>query len=275
MKLKKVKTVAINNPLIDQPPLEVPLKNAPLVRVIAQMRFPPILAIEKKEAVSSFQEAIREKYPTLKPEHTRNLFLSPQDLQVVQSEPQITWRFIDMTNSWRVSLASNFLALETTAYSSRSDFLERLEKIVTALHSTFKLTTIERFGLRYIDRLSGEEINNLSSFFRAEMTGLVNSTVQNYIQQTINESVFKIDDLGEHIIVRWGLVPANQTFDPNAIEPIAEKSWILDLDMSLSNSRKFSIPTIMEEAKQFSQRLYTFFRWAVTDDFLEHFGGEL
>lgn len=270
-----MKTVAINNPLIDQPPLEVPLKNAPLVRVIAQMRFPPILAIEKKEAVSSFQEAIREKYPTLKPEHTRNLFLSPQDLQVVQSEPQITWRFIDMTNSWRVSLASNFLALETTAYSSRSDFLERLEKIVTALHSTFKLTTIERFGLRYIDRLSGEEINNLSSFFRAEMTGLVNSTVQNYIQQTINESVFKIDDLGEHIIVRWGLVPANQTFDPNAIEPIAEKSWILDLDMSLSNSRKFSIPTIMEEAKQFSQRLYTFFRWAVTDDFLEHFGGEL
>ena len=41
--------VNINNPLIDSPPQEVPLKNAPLVRVIAQMRFPPILSIEKKE----------------------------------------------------------------------------------------------------------------------------------------------------------------------------------------------------------------------------------
>lgn len=265
--------MAISNPLIDKPPQEVHLKNAPLVRVIAQMRFSPILSIEKKDLVSSFQEAIREKYPTLKPEQTQNLIFSPQGL--VKSEPQITWRFIDLTNSWRVSLASNFLALETTAYSSRSDFLQRLEKVVIALHQTFNLTTIERFGLRYIDRLVGQDIENLSSFFRSEMTGLMSSELRDDIQQTINESVFNIDNQGRHIIARWGLVPPNQTFDPDAIEPIAQKSWILDLDMSLSKEREFSTLTVMEEAKQFSERLYTFFRWAVTDEFLNHFGGEL
>lgn len=267
--------MAINNPLIDQPPQEVPLKNAPLVRVIAQMRFSPILTIEKKEVVSSFQEAIREIYPTLKPDHTRNVFVDPKNLPLVQSELQITWRFIDITNSWRVSLANNFLALETTAYSSRSDFLHRLEKILTALHETFDLKTIEKFGLRYIDRLSGEDLKNVSSFFRTEMTGLYDSTVKNNIQQTINESVFKIDDQDEYIIARWGLVPANQTFDPSAIEPIIEESWILDLDMSLSKEREFSILSVMKEAQQFSERLYTFFRWSVTDDFLKHFGGKL
>lgn len=267
--------MAINNPLIDQPPQEVPLKNAPLVRVIAQMRFPPILAIEKKGVVSSFQEAIRDIYPTLKEEHTQNISLDPQNLQLVQSESKIYWRFIDLEKSWRVSLANNFLALETNAYSSRTDFLQRLEKVVTALHETFDLKTIEKFGLRYIDRLSGEDIKNVSYFFRAEMTGLFNSTVKNYIQQTINESVFKIDDQDEHIIARWGLVPANQTFDPNAIEPITEESWILDLDMSLSKEREFSLSSVMKEAQQFSERLYTFFRWSVTDDFLKHFGGNL
>lgn len=55
--------VSINNPLIDPPPPEVPLKSAPLIRVIAQVRFPPILSIEKQEFVASFQEAIRDKYP--------------------------------------------------------------------------------------------------------------------------------------------------------------------------------------------------------------------
>jgi uncharacterized protein (TIGR04255 family) len=268
-----MKPVVNSNPLIDLPPQEVPLKNAPLVRVIAQMRFPPILSIEKKEVVSSFQEAIREQYPTLKPEHTQNLIFDPQG--VVLSDSQITWRFIDATNSWRVSLATNFLALETSAYSSRSDFLERFKNVVTALHENFKLTTIERFGLRYIDRLQGEDMEHLSLFVRPEIAGIITSEFGDCIQQTINESVFTIPNQGEHLTARWGLLPVNKTFDPNTIEPIDQQSWILDLDMSSLKERNFSIPTLMEEAKHFSQRLYAFFRWVVTDEFLRYFGGEL
>ncbi|MEQ8962151.1 MAG: TIGR04255 family protein [Coleofasciculus sp. C2-GNP5-27] len=98
------------NPLIAQPPQEVPLKDAPLVRVIAQVRFPPILSIEKKEFVGSFQEAIRETYPILHLEQTQGLVLGSPD--IVQTAPQLTWRFLDTTNSWRVSLAPNFVAIE-------------------------------------------------------------------------------------------------------------------------------------------------------------------
>ena len=49
-------TVTNLNPLTATPPIEVPLKNAPLVRAIAQVRFPPILSIEQQEFVGSFQE---------------------------------------------------------------------------------------------------------------------------------------------------------------------------------------------------------------------------
>jgi uncharacterized protein (TIGR04255 family) len=107
------------------------------------------------------------------------------------------------------------------------------------------------------------------------MTGLMSSNIKEYIQETINESVFNIDNQDEHIIARWGLVSPNQTFDPNAIEPIAEKSWILDLDMSFSKEQKFNISMVTEKARYFSERLYTLFRWAVTDEFLKHFGGKL
>jgi uncharacterized protein (TIGR04255 family) len=247
------------------------LENAPLIRAIAQVRFPPILSIEKKDFVGSFQEAIREKYPLLQPEQTQGLVFGPQG--VVQTESQVTWRFVDATDSWRVSLAPNFVALETTAYSSRSDFLERLQSVLVALNENFNPKIIERFGLRYIDRVVGQA-KDLSVLVRPEIAGIAATELGEYARQTLNESLFIIPDGEEQLVARWGLMPAGATFDPDAIEPIAEPSWILDLDMSLSKNREFSVEALMSEAKRFAERIYTFFRWAVTDDFLRHFGGE-
>lgn len=261
------------NPLTAQPPEEVPLKDAPLIRVIAQVRFPPILSIEKKDFVGSFQEAIREKYPILQPEQTQTLVLGPQG--VVQPTLQLTWRFIDTANSWRVSLAPSFMALETTAYSSRRDFLERLEHLLIAFEQSFKPQIIERFGLRYIDRLIGQDLQDISSLVKPEIAGLMGAEFREDIHQTINESLFVIPNGGEKIIARWGLMPGGATFDPDAIEPVAESSWILDIDMSLSKNREFSIEELMSEGRCFAERIYTFFRWAVKDDFLRRFGGEL
>lgn len=261
------------NPLTAQPPEEVPLKDAPLIRVIAQVRFPPILSIEKKDFVGSFQEAIREKYPILQPEQTQTFVLGPQG--VVQPTFQVTWRFIDTAGSWRVSLAPNFMALETTAYSSRRDFLERLEHLLIAFDKSFNPQIIERFGLRYIDRLLGQDLQNISSLVKPEMAGLMAAEFREYIHQTVNEYLFVIPNGGEKIIARWGLMPGGATFDIDAIEPVAESSWILDIDMSLSKNREFSIEELMSEGRCFAERIYTFFRWAVKDDFLRRFGGEL
>ena len=261
------------NPLTAQPPEEVPLKDAPLIRVIAQVRFPPILSIEKKDFVGSFQEAIREKYPILQPEQTQTFVLGPQG--VVQPTFQVTWRFIDTAGSWRVSLAPNFMALETTAYSSRRDFLERLEHLLIAFDKSFNPKIIERFGLRYIDRLIGPDLQNISSLVKPEMAGLMAAEFREYIHQTVNESLFVLPNRGEKIIARWGLIPGGATFDPDAIEPVAEASWILDIDMSLSKNREFCIEELISEGRCFAERIYTFFRWAVKDDFLRRFGGEL
>jgi uncharacterized protein (TIGR04255 family) len=44
--------------------------------------------------------------------------------------------------------------------------------------------------------------------------------------------------------------------------------------MSLSKQRDFDVEELLNEAQRFAERIYTFFRWAVTDEFLQHFGGE-
>ncbi|MBW4553374.1 MAG: TIGR04255 family protein [Aphanocapsa sp. GSE-SYN-MK-11-07L] len=263
------------NPLTAPPPKEVPLKDAPLIRVIAQVRFPPILSIEKKDFVGSFQEAIRENYPILQPEQTQSFAFSPQG--VVPIAPQVTWRFVDTVDSWnwRVSLAPNFVALETTAYLSRRDFLSRLENILFALSESFKPASIERFGLRYIDRIVGQNLHDISSLVKPEIAGMMAANFRNYIHQTINESLFIIPDGGEQIVARWGAMPAGATFDPESIEAVTDPSWILDLDMSISKNREFCVEELMSEAQHFAERIYTFFRWAVKDDFLRRYGGQL
>lgn len=261
------------NPLTDPPPKEVPLENAPLIRVLAQVRFPSILAIEETGFVAPFQEAIRDIYPILQPEQTHGVVIGPQG--ITQISPKNIWRFVDASGNWRVSLAPDFLAIETTSYLSRSDFLVRLEKILTALNEHVKPQIVERFGLRYVDRLKGEDIIDLSSLVRTEVAGIIPTEFGNQIYQNISESLFKLTEGQEQISARWGLLPANATIDPSAIEPVDEPSWVLDLDMSFVERREFSVENLMLDAQKFAERIYTFFRWAVTDDFLRRFGGEV
>jgi uncharacterized protein (TIGR04255 family) len=272
--------VADFNPLTAPPPEEVFLKDAPLVRVIAQVRFPPILSIEKRDFLGSFQEAIREQYPILQQEQTQGFALSAEGF--VPTTPQVTWRFLDGKNNWdwRVSLASDFIALETkTAYSSQSDFLNRLEKVLVALNESIKPSSVERFGIRYIDRIAGQNLQDISLLVKPQIAGMISAQFlstdfNKYLQQTINESLFIIPDSKKQLFARWGIVPAGATFDPDALEPIDQLSWILDLDMSLSVSRDFDINALINEGQDFSDRIYAFFRWAVEEEFLRRFGGQ-
>jgi hypothetical protein len=44
--------------------------------------------------------------------------------------------------------------------------------------------------------------------------------------------------------------------------------------MSVSKNRDFHVEELMSEAQHFAERIYTFFRWAVEDDFLQRYGGK-
>jgi uncharacterized protein (TIGR04255 family) len=263
------------NPLIASPPTEVLLKNAPLVRVIAQVRFPAILSVGESGFVAPFQEAIRLKYPVLQPEQTSNFVIG---LQGLESTSSMVWRFIDKTGKWRVSLTPNFVTLETTDYLSRSDFLQRLKEILTATDIHIKPQVLERLGLRYISRLTGEDIKQITDFVRPEVSGVLASEIATDVEQTICDSFFNLPEERGQIHSRWGRIPPHSTLDPTAIEPIADPSWILDLDMftiPFSEIQSFEVEEMMNDAGYFAERLYTFFRWAVTQNFLRHFGGKV
>jgi uncharacterized protein (TIGR04255 family) len=94
-------------PLHGPSPREVPLPNAPLVSVIAQVRFPTLLTVRNPDRVAPFQEAIREQYPHLDQQNT--IMVVSGGAPSAASEPLavVHWRFADEAADfkWRVTLA--------------------------------------------------------------------------------------------------------------------------------------------------------------------------
>jgi uncharacterized protein (TIGR04255 family) len=258
------------DPLVAPPPAEVPLKDAPLVRVIAQLRFPEILSVEQRDFVAPFQEAIRGKYSVLRPEQTQGVLLGPGG--IAPAKPQTAWRFSDTEGHWRVSLTPEFLALETTKYVSRTDFFSRLESLAEALDEHIEPGQLDRLGVRYIDRVTGDAVNDIARLVRPEVRGITGTVAATYAAHALSESMFELP--GARLLARWGCLPPGATVDPAALEPAQEKSWILDLDMFSADPMPFVVDRVVAEAQRYAERIYTVFRWAVTDDFLVRYGGK-
>ncbi len=266
-------------PLAAASPIEVHLPRTPLVKVIAQVRFPPILTIRNPDSVAVFQEALRDTYPNLSEDRVQNVDLTIGQQAKVSEE--LIWRLADRGQQplWRVSLAVGFVALETTAYQSRGDFLERLDGVVAALDQAFHPADVNRLGLRYIDRLKTDAVERVGNLIQPEILGILRSAAD--LPLTLGDATVRLVTEAQFVAkegliqARWAKLPTNTTYDPSNLEPINEPSWVLDLDMFTRQPQPFVRESLKQTAKGFAERLYAVFREMVTDEFLRFYGGTL
>ena len=259
------------DPLFGTPPEEIPLANAPLARVLAQVQFAPVLSIRSEEFIAPFQERIRSEYPGV--EHqTIQLppFGSGDDIRTL-----VVWRFLgEAAGWWRVSLTPTFLALETRDYSSRQDFIKRFRTIVSAFKDTVESARATRVGVRYVDHIKTPELDRMADMLRPDMLGIANSSLRPKLQHTVSETVCEVAE--GTLLARWGLLPPNGTYDPDVLLPAPQSSWFLDLDVFKQYVEPFGEmdpEAISETALALATRAYSFFRWATTDRFIEVYGG--
>jgi len=243
-------------PFSPTPPSEVLLERAPLAYVVVQVRFPPVLKINEQSFVAGFQEAVRSLYPILRPEQTHGYVITPDG--VGRSSPDTTWRFLSIDEAWKVSLAPTFVSIETKRYVSREDFVERVRVIVEALQSTVDPKLVDRIGVRYSNRLIDEDLENLSSLVRSEILGLLNLPIgdEGRVAHQLSEMMAEVQ--GSKLSARWGTLP-----------PISAPSWILDIDSFVEKMIPAETGEIITQIRQLSERAYTFFRWVMSDAFIE------
>ena len=265
-------TFSTENPFFGSIPSSIPLPNSPLTVVLMQIRFPAILSVVKKEFVADFQEQIRSSYPFYNIEYDTVLELNGNE---ISNESVPNWRFYDSERNWRLSLSTEFVALETRVYKSRVDFLKRVDNIVHVLSQTIQPNFITRIGMRYVDRLHGTLLEGLPRFIRPEMLSLNTQQYWKYVGQSQNEAVCQTD--AGTMISRWGSMPENQSHEPILIPPIDSPSWFLDIDVfeEYGNPENFDKRKIGSCINNLAKRSYGFFRWAVNDDFLRECGGDV
>ena len=260
-----------------EPVEEVPLPEAPLIVVVAQIRFPPIASIAKQEFIGSFQEQIRESYPVLRQEREVNVVVTPEGIDPAGDSTPV-WRFLDRPEGteWTVSLSSSFVSLDTRRYTSRADFLDRLRRVLDALSSTIGPSTVDRVGLRYVDRVDlNEATDTLAALVRSEVLGMSTVTPGGTAEliHSLADAEFKLHDAS--LRGRWGCLPAKAQLDRLHGDPVDTPSWILDLDMYSSTVGEFDVERLAQTAEQFAERIYRFFRWAVQPVFLRRYGGAI
>ena len=257
-----------------EPCPRIQLEAAPLVRVIAQIRFSTVLLVSEKNFVAPLQDSLRKRYPILEREMQQQVRLTADGAET--SDPTAIWRFSDAESLWEVSLAPDFVALDTKAYGDRKDFFERFEAILSAVEQHIRPGIASRIGVRYVDRVEGEaEIQRLRDLIKPELLGVGASSLgPAKIMHTLTESQFAVGGAPTTLKTRWGLVPSGATHDPS-IPPAESESWILDLDAFVSDPGVFNAKELIKEAQHLGEVVYRFFRWVVSDEFLRSYGGDV
>lgn len=261
------------NPLTDPPRSQGHLTRAPLDRVICQVKFPPLFSLASPEFIGPFQERIRSRYSRpVQNQMIRFQFNIPgNELPAMGQNAMANFLFEDEDQHWRVTLGQDSLSLDTGAYTDRAEFLARLGELVSALEACVHPSHRTRIGVRYVNRIKGEDrLSLVPTVFRPEILGILSSSdVSSHVGQVLTESIMNAAE--GRLLARWGLLPANTTYEPLMVPPIGERSWMLDLDAFCEERKPFNSVEIMADATALTERNCAFFQWATTEAFVTHF----
>ncbi len=255
-------------PFASEIPAEIQLSKAPLASVIAQIRFPPILSLRKEDSVADFQEALRDDYPYLQRNEIRN-----GDSDITET---IIWRLSDRKEPafWRLSLGIDFIALETSNYQSRQDFLSRFCTALESVETCFRPIEAQRVGLRYIDRLQSND--GIGELIQGDILGILRpkeGPLEELRKATIHSTTQVQLQTAEGLIQgRWGNLPPHTTYDPDLLQPVEEPSWVLDLDMFSQEAFPFRSKELVNKTEAFAKRIHSVFRLLITENFLTFYG---
>lgn len=242
------------------PTTRVVYAHAPLVHVIAQVRFPSLLRIES-EPPAAFQEAIRAAFPLLErsaPSLSPNL--TPEILkQLGVIVPGVAYQFLTEDRKTTLSLAPDALSLSTSAYTRWEDFRHQLSAPLEALISIYQPSFFTRIGLRYIDvidrRPLGLEATPWSQLLRPELLG----------EAALPQFEQNLEDVKRVVRVRRndgrGSVLLQHGFGIVQSQP--NDTYAIDFDIYLDE--KTECRRAQSTLDQFNDRARRAFRWAISD----------
>lgn len=255
---------------------EQPLANAPLVRVLAQVRHPALLSLAggaANETALRVAQALDDHYPIFEAGSETAIVVTPAGVKEHEDSSTAIWRLRNPKETWQVSFAKEFIAIETSSYEGRTQFCEQLNLVLSAYVKEVHPPSATRIGVRYTNRVTEQRnLERIRDLTRPELLGPVNTSLPagSELSHYFSQAQFATVDGGS--LLRWGLVPAGNTFD-STLAPASVRSWVLDIDAFHSSKVPFETGSVTELARSLATRAHTHFRWAVTEEFLAAYRG--
>lgn len=268
------RNLTLPSPLGGPPPEEVTLPRAPLARVLAQVRYPSVLYIGEKSRLAPFQADVRARYPIFREDSGQNfkVEMSPSG-PAIETERSTLWRFGSVDGVWLITLTPEAVTLETRAYESRTEFVDRLAHVLACVETHFAPGIAERISMRYVTRVTDEGYDRIDEMVEPGLLGLAIPEFRCHVTHAISEAAIEIEEGA--LSLRWGVLPPNGTFDPFVLEPIDKPSWVIDIDVSITGFTDFKASALADHFYALAKRAYAIFRHMVTDAFLALYGGRL
>lgn len=238
-------------------------KQNPLVEVVCQLRFPPILKISHQEPVE-FQDAIRFKYPLFE---TNRAQLPSQISQIVQQlglplQSDVAYTFKSEDQKWSLSLTKDFIALTTSSYERYEQFKQRLEEALEIFEDIYQPSFYTRIGLRYQDLIVrsklGIEDKNWSELIAKHAASELHEPDLSSSIQTIMKSLVLRTEVGQ-VNLNHGLVNVKE-----AQTASNEIAYLFDADFYTEQKIEGN-RDVWDLLKQFNQSAGRLFRWCITD----------
>jgi uncharacterized protein (TIGR04255 family) len=250
------------------------LENDQLAQVVCQIRFSPVLRIRQEDAVIPFQEAIRQTYPRYGRQQGIQLLLTPNGVQQ-QSAQEPQHRFDDIDGAFRVVLATEFIALETTRYADIEDFAERVSVLAAAVEEHYAPAEIQRVGLRFINELRLTGADPRSEVIDAVEARLLGAAGSTELRRSLESSqqVLQLQGDGRRMLVRHGYQPAGTTVDftttlgAEAAANVTHPFYLLDIDVFAEGGLRYSKEAVEAQVRVFNDDIRSFFAWSIKEDY--------
>jgi uncharacterized protein (TIGR04255 family) len=243
---------------------DVVFRKAPLTSVLCQIRFPPILALLDAAGVAGFQEALRHRYPELESEEQMTVALAPTSAELQRPAP--IWKLRNPNEQWTVSLAVDFVALDTASYRHFGEFIDRLMEVVAALERTLNPLPSKRIGLRKVNSIGHSQVQapaDWKDLLRSELLGLVGvSELPGFVRSDYAQLHLDDGDNGS-LLVRHGVDPDDQNKYRLDLDYWTERAMPIAPDDGLSSM-----------LNSYSASITGFFHWCLTKRLFDALGPE-
>ncbi|MDN4643917.1 TIGR04255 family protein [Arthrobacter sp. PsM3] len=238
---------------------------SPLELVVFQGRHEGRPAVSDPAIALRIQNDIRHDYPTLEQASAAEMVVEagPSGFQTSGGEVRPGWRLRSKDHQWTVILMPDFFALESTGYTTWTEFNSRLEDLVEVIHSAYQPALIQRIGLRYIDRIvyrQASKPGHWVDLLEPSLLGLAANP--DLMESVIGAQTFSHLDLGDaQVVLRSSCTP-----DPAAANGYAT---VLDTDCFDGRARAFDVLDIKQTAQKLHRRALQVFQAVVKPELLE------